>query len=79
MLTDEKGCERKKREKEEWKRGRRGVNRIGKGREEGKDWRILFWNVAGLANKDRKFWEDLGAWDVIVLSEYGVRKRVGEK
>lgn len=30
---------------------------------------MAFWNVAGLSNKDKKFWESLKNWDMIVLSE----------
>lgn len=42
----------------------------GRGREgDGKGWRIGFWNVAGLRNKDRDFWKGLTDWDVIVLIE----------
>lgn len=36
---------------------------------EEKDWKIGFWNVAGLANKDREFWEGLKNWEVMVLVE----------
>jgi len=38
------------------------------GRREG-DWRIGFWNVAGLKNKDEEFWKGLKKWDVIVMME----------
>lgn len=27
--------------------------------------RIAFWNVAGLGNKDRKFWKGMKEWDVM--------------
>lgn len=33
------------------------------------EWKVIFWNVAGLRNKDRDFWKGLEYWDVIVLSE----------
>lgn len=36
-------------------------------REEG--WKMMFWNVAGMWNKDKEFWKGLGYWDVLVLSE----------
>lgn len=38
-------------------------------------WTIVFWNVAGLYDKDKKFWEDLRKWDVLVLLETWVEKR----
>lgn len=28
-----------------------------------------FWNVVGLAGKDKEFWRSLRDWDVMVLSE----------
>lgn len=38
------------------------------GEEKGKrECRIVFWNVAGLNNKDRDFWRELGEWDVKIL------------
>lgn len=39
------------------------------GRKEEEGWRVAFWNVAGLTNKDREFWESLKNWDVMVLTE----------
>lgn len=35
---------------------------------------MAFWNVAGLGNKDRNFWEALGQWDAIVLTETWVEE-----
>lgn len=59
-----------------WGKGRRGKvekRRDGKEEEEGgeeeKRWRIGFWNVAGLRNKDEDFWAGLRKWEVIVLQE----------
>jgi hypothetical protein len=49
------------------KKDGRGVNRGGK--EEGREWGVLFWNVAGLNNKDREFWRELGKWEIVVLVE----------
>lgn len=41
-----------------------------KRKEIGRDeWKVAFWNVAGLRNKDRDFWKRLENWDIIVLSE----------
>lgn len=62
-------------------------NRIGKtdgevrgGRREGdKELRITFWNVGGLKNKDREFWEVLRDWDVMVLMETWMEEREWEK
>lgn len=31
--------------------------------------KIAFWNVAGLRNKDREFWERIKQWDVMVFIE----------
>lgn len=36
--------------------------------------KLGFWNVAGLRNKDKDFWEDLKEWDVVILSEKWVDK-----
>ena len=30
---------------------------------------MAFWNVAGLVNKDQKFWRGMVEWEVIVLME----------
>jgi len=38
-------------------------------------WRMMFWNIAGLGNKDRDFWKELENWDVIILSETWVEER----
>ena len=32
-------------------------------------WKVMFWNVAGLRNKDRNFWKEISEWDVVVLTE----------
>lgn len=42
--------------------------------EEG-EWGILFCIVAGLYNKDEKFWGDLREWEVIVLIETWVEEK----
>lgn len=57
--------------REEGKRG----NEIegGEKREEG--WKVVFWNVAGLGNKDGDFWKGLREWDVLVLSETWVNEK----
>lgn len=38
-------------------------------------WKIVFWNVARLYNKNKRFWEDLKRWDVMVLLEIWVEER----
>jgi len=52
---------------------------VGRGREgeqgeretvgEERGMRIVFWNVAGLRNKDKEFWSSLKDWEVVVLLE----------
>lgn len=44
-------------------------DRKGWRREKRKGYKIGFWNVASLENKDREFWEGLKEWDVIFLIE----------
>jgi len=36
-------------------------------------WRISFWKVAGLRNKDKGFW-NLKLWEVIIMSKTWVEK-----
>lgn len=60
--------ERKKREEAE--KGRKGA----KGEKE-EEWKVAFWNVAGLRGKDEKFWRELSDWEVVVLSETWVDER----
>lgn len=42
-------------------------------------YRIDFWNVAGLENKDREFWKSLEKWNVMYLSETWLQKRGGRE
>lgn len=49
-----------------------------RGKEKGKEkegWKIAFWNVAGLGNKDKEFWKRLKEWDVMVLMETWVKEK----
>lgn len=39
----------------------------------------MFWNVAGLANKDKEFWEGLKEWDVVVLTETWTEEKGWER
>jgi len=32
-------------------------------------WKIAFWNVAGVINKDKEFWEGVERWDVVIMME----------
>lgn len=32
-------------------------------------YRVSFWNVAGLENKYKEFWERLDEWDIMFLSK----------
>lgn len=54
--------------KVERKRGKKK----GKGKE---GWKIAFWNVVGLGNKDKEFWKGLKEWDVMVLIETWVEEK----
>jgi len=50
-----------------------------KDKKEREEWEVAFWNVVGLYNKDREFWEKLKRWDVMVLMETWVEKRGWER
>lgn len=56
--------ERRKKEEKRWKEKKQKK----RGKEVG-NIKIVFWNVTGLKNKDKKFWEKIGKCDVIVLIE----------
>lgn len=81
MLEDGKGNKwRGEQEEENKKRGRRegigeakiiGKNRVGD--DEG-GWRMAFWNIAGMGNKDMDFWRILEQWDAMVLIEAWVEE-----
>jgi len=47
------------------------------GKKFGDKWKIVFWNVAGLYNKDENFWKKLGDWEVVVLSETWIEEKDG--
>ncbi|KYN27961.1 hypothetical protein ALC57_02628 [Trachymyrmex cornetzi] len=64
--------------------GEKGYGESGmkKGRErrgEEKVVRIVFWNVAGVGNKDREFWDNLKRWDATVLIETWVEGKREKK
>ncbi|KMQ86812.1 hypothetical protein RF55_14089 [Lasius niger] len=56
--------------------GKRGK---GKRKREGKEWKVAFWNVAGIRNKDRGFWKRIEEWDVIILMETWADSKGWEK
>lgn len=39
----------------------------------------MFWNVAGLGNKDREFWTGLEKWDVMILMKTWVERKDWER
>ena len=39
------------------------------------NYKILFWNVAGVNHKDKEFWEYLNGFDIIVLSETWIEEK----
>ncbi|EZA51537.1 hypothetical protein X777_09784 [Ooceraea biroi] len=53
----------------------------GRQREKGKEnvYKIAFWNVAGLMNKDEEFWKKLIGWDIMCLSETWVEEKEWER
>lgn len=57
MLRDKKG--------NRW-RGlfeKRKEDKIEGGGRRDEGWKVVFWNVAGLGNKDRDFWKGLREWE----------------
>lgn len=55
------------------KEGNRIVVEVGRRREE--EWKVAFWNVTELGNKDKEFWEGLREWDVLVITETWVNEK----
>jgi len=68
MEEKEEGRGSQERKKGEYGGSRGRKRREGEARVE-KGLGIAFWNVAGLGNKDRDFWESLKKWDVMILIE----------
>jgi len=52
----------------------------GKKIERKDEWKVMFWNVVGLRNKDVKFWKGLENWDVVVffIRDMGGGERLGQ-
>jgi len=60
--------------------GRTQKKKKRKGRkEEKKEYKVGFWNVAGMENKDEEFREKLGEWDIVCLSETWLQRRGWER
>lgn len=66
---------------EESERQGRKSRRMEKKGEEGEEgmFKIAFWNVAGLSNKDRDFWKGLNGWEVMILMETWVDEKGWKK
>jgi len=71
-----RGEERRK-DKRTSKEGRGEGER--KKEKERKGWNIVFWNVAGLNNKDKDFWKRLERWDIMILVETWTEEKGWEK
>ncbi|XP_024890816.1 golgin subfamily A member 6-like protein 1 [Temnothorax curvispinosus] len=83
---DEKDKEGEKENKEENLGGREGEEDTENGerekrkfRREEEMWKVAFWNVAGIANKDKEFWEAVKEWDVVIMMETWLYERGWEK
>ena len=63
-----------KRKRGEGWRGKRieGCAEVGR-------YKVAFWNVAGVKNKDGGFWKGLEEWDILVLCETWVEEREWDK
>lgn len=70
---EEREGQGRRREREE-----RGEEERSKAREEER-FKIAFWNVVGLNNKDEEFWKELNEWDVMMLMETWVDEKGWEK
>lgn len=44
-----------------------------------KGYKVGFWNVTGLENKDRDFWERLREWDIIFMSKTWLQRKGWER
>lgn len=71
--TTEKGRKRRNKDKEVRSREKAGGSNENKKGKRG--WRIGFWNVAGLRNKNKEFWNGLRRWEVMVMVETWVERK----
>jgi len=64
-------------EDDKGRKEKEGVGNGGKryGREKRTEISIVFWNEAGLRNKDKDFWKGLERWDVVVMMETWVEDK----
>lgn len=78
MGTGRENSRKKSRGKVNWRnekiRGRRRVEEKGRNKEK-KEFKIVFWNVAGLGNKDKNFIERIKEWDLVIMSETWVENK----
>ena len=57
---------------------RKGVGGLGRNKGDIGRYKVVFWNVAGMRNKDEEFWKGLEEWEVVVMSETWVEEREWE-
>lgn len=67
-MQDGKGAMRRRSSSEGKKRG-----------EEKETLKVIFWNVAGIKNKDEEFWQFIRSFEVVSLAETWIEKKEWEK
>ncbi|KAH0820468.1 hypothetical protein GEV33_002323 [Tenebrio molitor] len=60
-------------------KGRKGKTNMERNKGENEQIRIVFWNVAGIKNKENEFWKYLGEFDVVGLVETWVEEKGWER
>lgn len=66
MRSEKEAMEERNEKRESGDGTKAKVRYIGNGMEE---FKIAFWNVAGLENKDVEFWESIRKWDIVMMLE----------
>jgi hypothetical protein len=61
------------------RQGRKGKTNMERNKGENEQIRIVFWNVAGIKNKENEFWKYLGEFDVVGLVETWVEEKGWER
>jgi exonuclease III len=61
------------------RQGRKGKTKMERNKGENEQIRIVFWNVAGIKNKENEFWKYLGEFDVVGLVETWVEEKGWER
>jgi hypothetical protein len=61
------------------RQGRKGKTNMERNKGENEQIRIVFWNVAGIKNKEDEFWKYLGEFDVVGLVETWVEEKGWER